>query len=289
MPSYTVNRHTHPFKLTYDLYEPTNKSAAEITNLVMIVGGQGSSRTLYKPLAKRLIQRGPLRVLLFDRRNQHESDLCFEASRSLLEEEAEDTHELLHHLNLSPAVVFGSSSGGRLAALLALRHPQDLRSLIMAPPTGNGNPQSAPWLAKTYYGRYIQPVLKGGMKALLDVENSMYAHRSVEELEAHCPEDFASCMRSAVQHMERDLQGHSVIGITRSELGSIHIPALVMHDGDSQDTLHTVEDAAMCASALPMCHFPVVRVPVLGDRNGQRVELSILEFVASLRHEHSRL
>lgn len=55
---------------------------------------------------------------------------------------AADVHSLLHQLQLSPAHVIGLSLGGMVAQVLALEHPDDVRSLVLADTTSTLSPDA---------------------------------------------------------------------------------------------------------------------------------------------------
>src|SRR5262245_41910806 len=75
------------------------------------------------------------RVLIYDRRNCGTSGVSF-IGHSENEVWVEDLRELLQQLDALPAFIGGSSSGCRLALLLALRHPAAVRGLLLWRVTG---------------------------------------------------------------------------------------------------------------------------------------------------------
>ena len=80
------------------------------------------------------------------------------------EEWAEDLHELLKRLDALPAYIGGSSSGCRLAMILALRRPEDVRGLLLWRVTGGAH--AAGRLTNQYYTSHIEAAKKGGMAAV---------------------------------------------------------------------------------------------------------------------------
>src|SRR6201984_2868254 len=90
-----------------------------------------------KPLGQKLAEAG-CRVLVYDRRNCGASGVSFEGGNSENEIWAEDLHPLLSQLDAIPAYIGGSSSGCRLALLMALRHPADVRGLLLWRGRGGG-------------------------------------------------------------------------------------------------------------------------------------------------------
>jgi pimeloyl-ACP methyl ester carboxylesterase len=112
-----------------------------------------------KLFAERMAAAG-YRVLLHDRRNCGASDIGFDLRRSEYEVWADDLFGLAGSLGMLPVIVGGSSSGARLALLLALRHPRAVRALILWRVTGGAF--AVRRLAERYYDQYIRLAEAGG-------------------------------------------------------------------------------------------------------------------------------
>src|SRR3954452_18471648 len=100
------------------------------------------------------------RIVLCDRRNCGASGIAIEGE-SENEEWADDLHELLGKLDALPAFVGGSSSGCRLALLLALRRPEAVRGLLLWRVTGGGHAAQRP--PNQYSTSHIDAATRGGM------------------------------------------------------------------------------------------------------------------------------
>src|SRR5438874_517895 len=98
-------------------------------------GGRRAGSAL-RPLAEKIAEAGN-RVVIYDRRNCGASSIAIEGE-SENEEWAEDLHELLGQIDALPAFIGGSSSGCRLAMILALHHPAAVRGLLLWRVTGGG-------------------------------------------------------------------------------------------------------------------------------------------------------
>ena len=121
-----------------------------------------------KPLAEKIAEAGN-RVLIYDRRNCGASGVSFEGGNSENEIWAEDLRELLFQLDALPAFIGGSSSGCRLALLLALRHPAAVRGLLLWRVTGGA--YAAQRLVQNYYTQFIEMAQAGGMEAVCGSEH----------------------------------------------------------------------------------------------------------------------
>ena len=120
-----------------------------------------------KSLAGKIAEAGN-RLLIYDRRNCGASDISF-TGESENEVWVEDLRELLMRLDALPAFIGGSSSGCRLALLLALRHPAAARGLLLWRVTGGR--YAAERLAQNYYTQFIEMARAGGMEAVLRSEH----------------------------------------------------------------------------------------------------------------------
>src|SRR5438034_3201280 len=82
-----------------------------------------------RELANALAARGN-RVLIWDRPNCGESDVCFTGdSESAMQADA--LAGLLQQLDMAPAVIIGGSGGARVSMLTAARHPEAAAGLAM--------------------------------------------------------------------------------------------------------------------------------------------------------------
>src|SRR5260370_11376598 len=92
-------------------------------------GGRRAGSAL-RPLAAKIAEAGN-RVIIYDRRNCGASSISI-VGESENEEWAEDLHELLARLDALPAFVGGSSSGCRLAMIMAPGPTTDVPGLLLS-------------------------------------------------------------------------------------------------------------------------------------------------------------
>lgn len=100
---------------------------------ILLIHGFASNKTVnwvYPGWVETLTKAGH-RVLAIDNRGHGDSEKLYEPSAYQLSFMAEDARCLLDHLGIERADVMGYSMGARIAALLALNHPDRVRSLVL--------------------------------------------------------------------------------------------------------------------------------------------------------------
>ncbi|HTD89400.1 MAG TPA: alpha/beta hydrolase [Burkholderiales bacterium] len=185
-----------------------------------------------KHLAERVAAAG-YRVLIHDRRNCGASDVVLEGTESEYEIWAEDLYAMLQHFNAVPAFVGGGSSGCRMSLLLALRHPEAVRGLLLWRVTGGEF--AAKRLANQYYFQFIEAAKKGGMAAVCETEH-------FRERIAQRPSNRATLMNIDVARFTASFNtwadgflndaGKPVIGATAAQLQSAKVPTLIVPGND---------------------------------------------------------
>ena len=184
-----------------------------------------------RPLGEKLAEAGN-RVLVYDRRNCGASSVAFEGDAEN-EVWAEDLRALLAQLDALPAFIGGSSSGCRLALLLALRHPAAVRGLLLWRVTGGA--YAAQRLAQQYYTQYIELAQRGGMAAVCDSEHFSEMLRANPanraRLMALDSKDFIARMKRWRQSFNAGAE-HPVIGLSPAELRSMTMPACIVPGND---------------------------------------------------------
>ena len=205
-----------------------------------------------KPLGQKLAQAGH-RVLVYDRRNCGASGISFDGGTSENEVWAEDLHALLSQLGAAPAFIGGSSSGCRLALLAALRHPGDVRGLLLWRVTGGAF--AAQRLAQNYYTQFIEAAEQGGIEAVCRTEHfgELIASNSANRarLMAMDVERFIAVMKAWRQAFNEGAD-HPVIGISPAELRSMTMPACII---PGNDRTHPREPGQVAHRLMPNAEY----------------------------------
>ena len=205
-----------------------------------------------KPLGQKIAEGGN-RVLVYDRRNCGASGISFDGGNSENEVWAADLHELLLQLDALPAFIGGSSSGCRLALLAALRHPADVRGLLLWHVTGGA--YAAGRLAQNYFTQFIEAAERGGMESVCRTEH-------FSELIASNPANRGRLMSMGVERFIEVMSewrrsfnegaDHPVIGISPDELRSKTMPACII---PGNDRTHPREPGQVAHRLMPNAEY----------------------------------
>jgi pimeloyl-ACP methyl ester carboxylesterase len=216
-------------------------------------GGRRAGASL-RSLAAKIAEAGH-RVIIYDRRNCGASGIAIEGE-SENQEWADDLHELLRQLDALPAYVGGSSSGCRLALLLALQHPEAVRGLLLWRVTGGAH--AAAHLTDQYYTSHIEAARRGGMEAVCRLDHwrevidiNPQARAALMALDA---DDFIARM----ERWRRSFQAgadHPVIGLSPAELRSMTMPACI---APGMDPVHPLLAGQAAHRLMPTAEYAEV-------------------------------
>lgn len=202
------------------------------------------------------------RVLIWDRPNCGESDVCFEGtSESAMQADA--LAALLLHLGMAPAVIAGGSGGSRVSLLTAARHPDVAGALALW--WISGGVYGLMSLATHYCGESLAAAWRDGMEAVVALpEWSEVLERNPANRQRFVEQDrgqFISTMeRWMLAYVPRD--GERVPGLPDAQARALDIPALVFRSGAS-DPHHTRATSEALAALLPNAQLVE---PPWGDR-----------------------
>jgi pimeloyl-ACP methyl ester carboxylesterase len=216
-------------------------------------GGRRAGSAL-RSLAEKIAEAGH-RVVLYDRRNTGASSIAIDGE-SENQEWADDLHALLGEIDARPAFVGGSSSGCRLALLLALQHPETVRGLLLWRVTGGAH--AAEHLTNQYYTSHIEAARQGGMEAVcrLDHWSEVIAINSLarDALMALDTEDFIRRMSWWRRSFEAGAD-HPVIGLSPAELRSLTMPACI---APGMDPVHPLKAGQAAHRLMPNAEYAEV-------------------------------
>ncbi|HTV94685.1 MAG TPA: alpha/beta hydrolase [Steroidobacteraceae bacterium] len=223
MPTITIDGTA----IAYDLLGDGPRTA------VLTPGGRFSKDTPgVRELAERLAHGG-LRVLIWDRPNCGESDLCFRgASESLLHADA--LAGLLRGLGVPRAMLVGGSAGSRVSLLAAIRHPEVVDRLFLLWISGGAVSLAA--LAFHYCHDSLAAAAAGGMEAVAALPGWQ------EQLNRN-PRNRAALLRqdgaAFIETMKRwawsffPQENSPVPGLVPAQLAALQMPVMVLRSGES--------------------------------------------------------
>lgn len=204
-----------------------------------------------KPLAAKIAEAG-YRVIVYDRRNTGASTVAIDGD-SENDVWADDLYALLGQLDALPAYIGGSSSGCRLALVLALRHPEAVRGLLLWRVTGGEH--AAVHLANQYYTSHIEAAQKGGMAAVCEMDHWKEViaanPKSRATLMAMNPADFIARMERWRQSFNAGAE-HPVIGLSPAELRSLTMPTCIC---PGKDPVHPPPAGEACHRLMPNAEY----------------------------------
>jgi pimeloyl-ACP methyl ester carboxylesterase len=193
---------------------------------------------------------GGNRVLIWDRPNCGESDVCFDGPTES-DMQADALAALLRHLDMGPAVVFGGSGGARVSLLAAAKHPDVAEALALV--WISGGVFGLLVLAVHYCGASLEAAWSEGIHAvaalpdwaevvarnprnrqrILDQDRQAFVETMQRWMQAYCPRE-----------------GQHVPGLTDELARTIEVPTLVFRSGLS-DAYHTRATSEAVAGLVP--------------------------------------
>ena len=188
------------------------------------------------------------RVLAWDRRNTGMSDLTFDPARSEQAIWAQDLVELIHALDLAPAIVAGGSAGCRVSLNAVLRDPSVARAMVLW--SASGGAYGSQFLGFNYHVPYILAAQRGGMAAV--AQTAFFAERiaanpdNAAYLLSLDPDAFVATMKRWNESFF-PREGRPLAGI-EGDLAAIAAPTLIFAGNDD---IHPAESSLALAAAIP--------------------------------------
>jgi pimeloyl-ACP methyl ester carboxylesterase len=202
-----------------------------------------------RPLAEAIAAAGN-RVVIWDRPNCGESDVCFDGATES-EMQADALAGLLRHLDLAPAVVMGGSGGARVSLLAVANHPDVAAGVAVL--WISGGVFGLMTLAGVYCAPSLRAAVMGGMADVADLpdwqeviaNNPANRRRIVDQ-------DRDTFLRTMERWMAAyyPKPGEAVPGLTDEAAASIRVPTLVFRGGES-DWWHPRSTSEAIARVIP--------------------------------------
>lgn len=214
-----------------------------------IVGlhGSGSSSSFWADAAAELATRA--RVIVYDRRGHHRSELP-EPYETNVHEQADDATALMGALGASPAIVIGRSYGGAVAVDLALRHPQDIRALVLL----EGDVPAVSEEQTRWIGEISDAVFSAAERDAGSVAETLLRAVAGDTWDG-LPEPVQEMFAGNGPAIVAELRG-GYPGLTWEDLGAIACPTLLLTGADSPPWFAELSDRV--ARAMPDARAAIV-------------------------------
>lgn len=235
----------------------TGKKAITITP-----GGRLSKDTPgVRELAQTLARSG-YKVLIWDRPNCGESDICFSGECESFQN-ADTLAGVIRALGLAPALVYGASGGAREALLTAIRHPAAVSGVFVQ--WLSGGAIGIATLPITYCANAVIVAASYGMAAVADMadwkEPLTRNPANRERMLSFTADAFIDKMRNWAEYFMPQ-PGVPIPCVSAADLAGIKVPTVILRSGKS-DIHHTRETSEKVAAMIPGAQL---QEPPWGDR-----------------------
>jgi pimeloyl-ACP methyl ester carboxylesterase len=223
--------------------ERTARRSPAVERPVILIHGLLLAQSMDYPLAEALAARGN-RVITIDLLGHGESDRPRDMWRYSMQTFAQQVVGLMDHLELSDAVVMGTSLGANTALEIAASAPERLRAMVIEMPVlDNALLASAltftPLLVALTFGEPLMKVLQRLTRAVPRRLLPFYGNVILDVLRQD-PGPSAAVLQGLF---------FGRIAPHRSERHTFQTPALII--GHRRDPVHPFSDAGMLASEMP--------------------------------------
>ena len=264
MPRIEING----LSIAYDLIGEGDKA------ITITPGGRFSRDTPgVRELAGELATHG-FKVLIWDRPNTGESDLCFDGECESFQN-ADTLAGMIKALGFGKVLVYGASGGSREALFLAIRHPDLVSGVICQWLSGGGIGIAT--LPMAYNHDPAIAASLGGMQGVAEMpafaELITRNPRNQDLLMVWDPEEFIQRMRQWADWFFC-APGMPISCVRAGDLEHIKVPVVILRSGKS-DIHHTRETSEAVAAMIPGADL---QEPPWGDREWmERLEGSFKE------------
>ena len=213
-------------------------------------------------------------VLVWDRRNCGQSDIALDENQpSEFHSYAHDLHEILHVLDLAPAIIGGCSGGYITSMLLAHLYPEDVKGLILwLPPTMRSEPIQD--IAQRHYLECADLAESKGMEAVTESTAFAFTRSSMCERNPENAERLIAMGSDrfvALMGKWAEWGPYWSAGLSDGELQRINMPAIVTPGYENENGLHPWQSAAEVCKRLPNAEFLDWK-ELIGDQKWQQLQ-----------------
>jgi esterase len=234
---------------------------------ILCVHGSPSSAAAWGAAFGRLAELG--RVIAYDRRGYWRSERR-EPLETSVETHADDAAALLEALDPAPAIVIGRSSGGEVATALGLRHPEQVRALVLL----EASLMTLDAGAMAYIEELRLVAEAAASKDISTVADALLRNVLGDETWDSFPEDVRDMFADGAAPALAEFRGPA-FEVTADDLARIRVPTLLVAAASSHPSLRRVTE--LMAAAIPGSRMVVVEGGHLIDPAGPEVLAFIRE------------
>lgn len=240
-------------EIAYDL---VGEAGAPV--VVLTPGGRFSRDMPGLPELAQELVKGGKRVLLWDRPNCGESDICFKGANES-DMQARALLGLLKQLEVGPVALAAGSAGSRVSLLAGVIEPKAVSHLVLW--WISGGPIGLMQLAAYYCGEIATRASRGGMAAVAEApgwaEQIQRNPRNRDIILSYNKDEFIETMqRWALAYSPSPTS--PVPGITAGDYAKLTMPTLIMRSGVS-DLSHTRRTSEWVHELIP--HSQLIEPP----------------------------
>lgn len=193
-------------------------------------------------------------VIAVDLRGQHRSETTPDLAGFDLWNQMEDIHGLVTQLGIAPVHYAGLSMGGMIGMRLAIRHPEDLRDLVLLDTSARGeDPEKV-----ERYEAMRQVMKRGELEHVLPALPSVFfADAYIAEYPEKVEAWFESLRRGNVDGFEMASRAVDTRDDISDQLDQVKLPTLVIHG--AEDVPIPIEEADLLAARIPGARLEVVK------------------------------
>ena len=250
--------------------------------LILLHGGQGDYRS-WEPQLKAFAQH--YRVIAYSRRYNYPNDNPLTAKYQSVYTEADDLAAFIHQLKLGRVHLVGTSIGAFTALVLAVKHPELVRTMVLAEPPVHQWVRDTPEGAGVYsefMTTIHEPAAKafkagddtGGMRIFVD------AFAGTGRFNHLPPEGLAAVMQNARFFRAITLSSDPYPNLSKAKVKRLTMPVLIM-TGEMTINIHKLVNAEL-ARLLPKAERATIPKAGHGSArdNPQAFNQAVLKFLA---------
>ena len=253
--------------------------------LILLHGGQGDYRS-WEPQMKVLSQQ--YRVISYSRRYNYPNNNPLTAKYHSAYTEADDLAAFIRKLKLGRVHLVGTSIGAFTALVLAVKHPEMVRSLVLAEPPVHRWVKDTPDGAAVYK-EFMTTIHEPAAKAFKagDDEGAMRifvnAFSGTRRFENLPPEGRAAVMQNSRFFKANTLSSDRFRNLSKDKVKRLRIPVLII-TGENTIKIHKLVNKEL-ARLLPKAEQAIIPKAGHGSprENPQAFNEAVLKFLANHR------